>query len=241
MRAGFGRKFLAWFIDGWIFVSLVPSIMGWLGYRPDANVWLLFIAFLGIRYLLEHGYTSPGLVAMSIDIHDRVALDVALREDAVSLGLGVVTILGGFQAMSIALGGPAPIPLFGVVLPSPIFAVATFSLAILLITAGYLIARVMMAGWWMVTSLLALWILSVLTGWQSWQELVVSLLTAKREQLGLGLRPGELEVLPSIAKVVLIVPASIIMLMLIGTRAQFKERPPLPIDDRDAGSLNKLL
>ena len=222
MRVSFGRLALAWLVDLWIYFTILPAILQFYGVEYRDHGIILLIGFFACRYALERIWSTPGLVALAIDIHDRVPAIIAQREDSVSIGLAIVTILTGSQLVATSLGEPQPIPLFGLMLPTQIFAVSVFSIAVLLLVAGYLVAHMQMAGWWMILFLLASWIISVLAGWQAWQDLIVDMLVAKREQFGLSVRPGELEILPSLARAILTLPASIAILMLIGTRKQFK-------------------
>lgn len=220
--ASCGRKLLAWFIDAWIALAIVPPVLDQFGIGHGRYAVFLVFCFLALRFIFERALTTPGLLITAIDIHDRIPMHITVREDSASLGLGIIAFLAGSQLMGVSLGHPAPIPLFGLVFPEPLYAIALFSTSVLLMCAGYLTARISIAGWWMVTALLALWILSVLTGWEAWQELVVNLLALKRQEFGLGLRPGEAEILPILAKTILVLPPSFVILLLMGTYGQFK-------------------
>lgn len=235
MRASFGRKLLAWLIDLWVYIGFAPIAMTQFGYASHESPILLVAGFFLLRVFLEKAFTTPGLLAMAIDIHDRVPFHIAQREDSITIGLAVVTILAGFQTMALAFDSPAAFPLFGAVFPDPLFAVILFSISILIVVAGYFVSHLMMLGWWMITFMLAIWMLSVTTGWDAWHELVVDTVRIKREAMGLHLRANEAEVLPAVARWVLVTPAAILLLLLIGTRRQFKrfER----VENEDAATI----
>lgn len=222
------RLLLAVYLDYLIYGSAWEIVWYFIGPEKASLVFELLLFFL-VESLLLWLYDTPGFRYLSIDSlpviksprdvqfnffgkHRFVDPTILNGERWYTMTIGVLFILDGAKLLARWTAYGPPLPFFGIettVLSHAGFAICFGAISIFV---GYLVLKLRRSALALGISLVVLQGISTLMSWDMWDTKVVEMVTARREYLGMPIRPGEIEIMQALVPEGFLV---ILVLMLV--------------------------
>lgn len=230
------RLLLAVYLDYLIYGAVWEVVWYFIGPEKASLVFELLLFSL-VESLLLWRYDTPGFRYLSIaslpvikssrDVqfnffgkHRFVDPTILNGERWFTMTIGVLFILDGAKLLARWTAYGPPLPFFGIdttILSHACFAIALGAASIFV---GYLVLKLLRSALTLGISLILLQGISTLMSWDMWDPKVVEMVTARREYLGMPIRPGEIEIMQAL------VPEGflVILVLMLGALVLIRKR-----------------
>ena len=194
-QASWLRRLLSWYLDLLVFLTawglLEYFAARWMALPP----WVPYLAFLALTFPARRWLGSPGMLALGIDrVSGAVTAPAFARESWLTLLLGVLFVLDGTKQLVrwTQLMVPQPFLFFFPKDDSAQIAISVASGA-LSVVAGWWLLKVDRRGLWLALALVAVYLVTVVFHWNTWDGIAADMVTQRRALQGLPVRPNEVE------------------------------------------------
>ena len=196
--ASLRRQLAAWAIDLLFFSTVLSGLAQFADSWLFAFHWVWFVAFYLIRRFSAAVATTPGLSALSIDMHDRVPAVIARNEDLFSVVLPLGMLCTGCFILTRGGGGPVP-PVLGMAGdPAAQSLVGLFLVVCAVALLRQLTPAKLLAGCFFVLTVLSVWAsLPLLDAY------IADMLVSNRVSGGFIARPEDVEMLQLLFRIFL--------------------------------------
>ncbi len=192
------RIFLAWYLDLLLFMVFWKFLEHFQFSDRELPFWMGLGTFVLLEFICTKFYSSIGMGFLSVDESHQVDLDIYMRENWLTILLGVLFILEGTKKLVRWIDQSVAQPIFGMFLDPTLQIIINMLTGLLFLVTGYLFLKLKPVSIWLGLIVVFGTLVSCVLSWQLWDESMARVVLERRALQGLPVREGEIEFMQSL-------------------------------------------